>query len=64
MLEDALEINSQLLESDSPVTWQGKHFALDEAILLPRPQRKTPIMIGGRSKALVAPCCRRHGPPP
>ncbi len=60
MLEDALEITSQLLESDSPVTWQGKHFALDEAILLPRPQRKTPIMIGGKGPKKTMPLVAKY----
>src|SRR5690606_11234620 len=60
MREDALEITSQLLESDSPVTWQGKHFALDEAILLPRPQRKTPIMIGGKGPKRTIPLVAKY----
>ncbi len=60
MLEDALEITSQLLESDSPVTYQGKHFSLDEAILLPRPQRKTPIMIGGKGPKRTIPLVAQY----
>ncbi len=49
MLHDALEITSRLLVSDTPVSYQGQHFSLDEAILLPRPQRAggPPILIGG-----------------
>lgn len=60
MLEDALEMTHLLLESDTPVHFQGKHFSLEDATLLPRPQRKggPPILIGGkgpkRTPALIA----------
>jgi alkanesulfonate monooxygenase SsuD/methylene tetrahydromethanopterin reductase-like flavin-dependent oxidoreductase (luciferase family) len=60
MLEDALEITSRLFNSDEPVTYNGQHFSLDEALLLPRPQREggPPILIGGlgpkRTLPLVA----------
>src|SRR5512138_2833871 len=49
MLAEALEMTSRLLRSDKPVTYKGKHFSLDEAILLPRPKRRggPPILIGG-----------------
>src|SRR5690606_20654406 len=60
MLEDALEMTKQLLESDTPVTYQGKHFSLDEAILLPRPQRKTPIMIGGKGPKKTIPLTAKY----
>jgi F420-dependent oxidoreductase-like protein len=60
MLEDALEITTRLFNSDEPVTYNGQHFSLDEALLLPRPQREggPPILIGGlgpkRTLPLVA----------
>lgn len=60
MLTDALEITTQLLESDTPVTYQGKHFSLDEAILLPRPQRKTTIMIGGKGPKKTLPLTAKY----
>jgi F420-dependent oxidoreductase-like protein len=60
MLEDALEVTKQLLESDSPVTYQGKHFSLDGAILLPHPQRKTPIMIGGNGPKKTLPLAAQY----
>jgi F420-dependent oxidoreductase-like protein len=49
MLTDALEITARLLFSDAPVNYQGTHFSLDDAILLPRPKRPggPPILIGG-----------------
>lgn len=49
MLEEALEITTRLFKSDIPVNYAGKHYPLEEAILLPRPQRAggPPILIGG-----------------
>ena len=49
MLEDALEVTTRLFKSETPVSYAGAHYPLDEAILLPRPQRAggPPILIGG-----------------
>ncbi|HTX90212.1 MAG TPA: LLM class F420-dependent oxidoreductase [Anaerolineales bacterium] len=58
--EEGLEVVSGLLNSDQPVTLDGKYFQLREATLLPRPARPggPPILIGGngekRTLALVA----------
>lgn len=60
MLADALEVTKRLLESDSPVSYQGQHFSLDEAILLPRPQRKTPILIGGNGPKRTLPLAAKY----
>jgi F420-dependent oxidoreductase-like protein len=59
MLTDALEITARLFLTDAPTTYQGKHYSLDNAQLLPHPKRGgPPIMIGGngptRTLALVA----------
>ena len=47
--EEGLEVITRLLNSNEPVTYEGKFFQLREAILLPRPQRPRgpEIMIGG-----------------
>ncbi len=47
ILTDALEITQKLLTTDAPVTYSGKHFSVEGAVLLPRPKRKIPILIGG-----------------
>ncbi|GIK64997.1 MAG: LLM class F420-dependent oxidoreductase [Chloroflexota bacterium] len=62
MLTDALEMTQQLLHSDTPVTFKGKHFSLDEAILLPRPERKggPPILIGGRGPKRTLPLAAKY----
>jgi F420-dependent oxidoreductase-like protein len=62
MLEDALEMTRLLFESDTPVTWQGKYFSLDDATLLPRPARKggPPILIGGRGPKKTLPFTAKY----
>ncbi len=63
MLRDALEITARLLISDAPVSYQGKHFSLDEAILLPRPERAggPPILIGGNGPKRTLPLAAEFG---
>lgn len=48
-LEEALEVITRLLNSDEPVTFEGRFFQLRGATLLPRPQRRggPQILIGG-----------------
>src|SRR2546421_8685127 len=56
-LEEGLEVITLLLNSDEPVTYEGKYFQLREAILLPRPQRPRgpEIMIGGNGPKRTLP---------
>ncbi len=37
--EEGLQVITQLFKSDSPISFDGKYFQLNEATLLPRPQR-------------------------
>jgi alkanesulfonate monooxygenase SsuD/methylene tetrahydromethanopterin reductase-like flavin-dependent oxidoreductase (luciferase family) len=57
MLEDALAVTARLFHSDQPVSYAGRHFSLQEAMLLPRLTR-VPMMVGGsgpkRTLPLVA----------
>jgi len=48
-LEEALEVVTRLLRSDTPVDFSGEFYRLDDALLLPRPQRPggPRIVIGG-----------------
>ncbi len=50
--EEGLEVVTRLLASDAPVDFDGAHYQLKEAILLPRPQRPggPPILVGGNGK--------------
>ena len=47
--QEGLEVVTRLLQSDIPVTFEGRYYRLYEAILLPRPQRPggPRILIGG-----------------
>src|SRR5438477_9775322 len=60
--EEGLEVNTRLLSSDEPVTYQGKFFQLQEALLLPRPQRPRgpEIMIGGNGPKRTLPLVVRY----
>jgi F420-dependent oxidoreductase-like protein len=59
--EEGLEVVKRLLQSDQPVSFQGKFFRLEEAILLPRPQRPggPPIMVGGSGRQRTLPLAAR-----
>jgi F420-dependent oxidoreductase-like protein len=62
MLEDALEISARLLLSDGALSYNGKHFQLDDAILLPRPSRPggPPILIGGNGPKRTLPLAAKY----
>lgn len=62
MLQDTLEIIMRLLYSDGPVSYAGKHFSLDDAILLPRPKRPggPPIAIGGNGPKRTLPLVAKY----
>ncbi len=60
MFTDQLEMTKRLLESDAPVSFEGKHFSLKEAVLLPRPQRRTPILIGGNGPKRTLPLVAKY----
>lgn len=58
--EEGLQVITRLLKSDEPVSFDGRYYRLDQALLLPRPKRPggPPIVIGGggmkRTLPLVA----------
>lgn len=62
MLVDYLEVVTRLLWSDDPVTYEGTHFSLHDAILLPRPRRKNgpPILIGGNGEKRTIPLAAKY----
>jgi F420-dependent oxidoreductase-like protein len=61
-LTEALEVATLLLNSKEPVTFKGKHYQLDEATLLPRPQRPggPRILIGGNGPQKTLPLVARY----
>lgn len=50
--EEGLEVITRLLNRDQPVNFDGEYYHLEDAILLPRPQRPggPPVLIGGNGK--------------
>ena len=62
MLEEALQVTKLLLRNDRPSSFQGQHFQLEDAILLPRPARPggPPILIGGNGPRRTLPLVARY----
>jgi F420-dependent oxidoreductase-like protein len=62
MLEEYVQVVETLLRSDSPSRFDGRHYTLDGAILLPRPQRPggPKILIGGNGKKRTLPIAARY----
>lgn len=60
--EEALQIITQLLRQDAPLTLDGEYYQLRDALLLPRPQRPggPPIMIGGNGPRRILPLAARY----
>lgn len=60
--EEGIQIIQSLLASDDPVSFSGTYFAIQDAILLPRPQRPggPPILIGGNGARLTFPLAARY----
>lgn len=60
--EEGLEVVTRLLNSDTPVSFSGQYYHLNEAILLPRPARPggPPILIGGNGPKLTLPLVARY----
>jgi F420-dependent oxidoreductase-like protein len=59
---EALEVIIRLLRSDEPVSFEGQYFRLQDAVLLPRPNRPggPPIVIGGNGKLRTLPLAARY----
>lgn len=62
MLEDALKITHHFFHNDAPLTYEGRHFSVHNAVLLPRPQRPggPPILIGGRGPKKSLPFAAKY----
>lgn len=59
-LEEGVAVIAALIRSTEPVTFVGKFYQLYEAQLLPRPQRPTPILIGGNGPKRTLPLVARY----
>ena len=61
-LEEGLEVITRLLRSEERVTFHGRYFHLEEAILLPRPARPggPRILVGGNGVRRTLPLVARY----
>jgi F420-dependent oxidoreductase-like protein len=59
-LTDALDIARLLHGSAEPVSHEGRHISVKDAVLLPRPVRRTPILIGGNGPKRTLPLAARY----
>lgn len=60
-LEEGLEVITRLLRSDRPVSFAGRYYRLQDAVLLPRPARPggPPVVIGGNGEKATLPLAAR-----
>jgi F420-dependent oxidoreductase-like protein len=60
--EEGVKVIKMLLETDEPVDFSGKYYRLNQAILLPRPQRSggPPILIGGNGMKRSLPMAAQY----
>lgn len=56
---EAVQIATHLLRRAEPLTFDGTYFKLHDAVLLPRPKRATPVVIGGNGKHYTLPLAAR-----
>lgn len=57
--EEGLRIIAHVLRSDAPLTFQGRHFQLDEAVVLPRPGTPSRVLVAGRGRKRSLPLAAR-----
>jgi len=61
-LEEGLEVITRLLRDEERVTFHGRYFHLEDAVLLPRPGRSggPPLLIGGNGLRRTLPLVARY----
>jgi alkanesulfonate monooxygenase SsuD/methylene tetrahydromethanopterin reductase-like flavin-dependent oxidoreductase (luciferase family) len=57
--DEAAAIIAHLLHSREPLTFSGRHYRLQEALLWPAPRRRIPIVIGGNGPRRTLPLAAR-----
>lgn len=57
---EALEVMTRLIRSDAAETFDGAFYHLHDATLLPRPGRRTPVMVGGSGPRRTLPLVAKY----
>ncbi len=59
---ESLEVVTRLMRSDQPASYSGTYYHLEDATLLPRPQRRggPPLLIGGSGPKRTLPLVARY----
>lgn len=58
--EEALAVIRKLLRDEDAVSFDGEYYQLQDAQLLPRPQRATPLLVGGNSRTRTIPLAAEY----
>jgi F420-dependent oxidoreductase-like protein len=58
--EEGLEVVTRLLRGTSPTTFEGEYYQLRDAVLLPKPPKPLPILIGGNGERRTLPLVVRY----
>lgn len=60
--EEGLTVITRLLREEAPVTFTGQYYQLQDAVLLPKPQRAggPPVLIGGNGEQRTLPLVARY----
>jgi alkanesulfonate monooxygenase SsuD/methylene tetrahydromethanopterin reductase-like flavin-dependent oxidoreductase (luciferase family) len=57
---ESVHVIAHLLHSDEPLTFEGKYVSVREAVLLPRPRHRVPIVIGGSGRQVTLPLVAKY----
>jgi alkanesulfonate monooxygenase SsuD/methylene tetrahydromethanopterin reductase-like flavin-dependent oxidoreductase (luciferase family) len=57
---EATRIMCHLLRTDKPLTFSGRYYSMRDAVLLPRPAYRVPIVIGGSGRHVTLPLVVRY----
>ncbi len=57
---EGVQIMAHLLHAEEPLTFEGKHYQMHDAVLLPRPKYRVPIVIGGSGRQVTLPLVARY----
>ncbi len=57
---ESVHIMAHLLHSDAPLTYAGTYYSVHDAVLLPRPNHRVPLVIGGSGRQVTLPLVAKY----